>query len=235
MVVLYILLAIILLIVAVLSIRITVTADFDRKFKAELKYLFLKIPLYPRPEKEKKPKKEKKPEEPKKSKEEKPKEEKVKDPNKQNPFVKFIKDQGFDGVLNLVSDIGSILTGMFGSIFKHVIFNKLYLKLTVAKNDAAETAIAYGKTCETVFPVMGYICSHMKVQKYDVEVNPDFLGYMNEAEFHVQVSFRPIFLTNAAIAMVFKLAFKLGSKLLLSKFKKSDEHNNKIQQGGALQ
>lgn len=236
MVVLYILLAIILLIVAVLSIRVTVKADFEQKFEAELRYLFLKIPLYPRPQKEKAPKKEKKPKEPKAEEEEqKPKKEKKKS-DKPNPIITFIKNQGFDGVLNLISDIGSILTGMFGSIFRHVVFNKLYLNMVVAKNDAAATAIEYGKTCERVFPVMGYICSHMKVQKYDVEVTPDFLGYRNEAEFHVQISFRPIFLTNAAIAMVFKLLFKVGSKVLLSLFKKSNEHkNNKIEQGGALQ
>lgn len=234
MVFLYILLAIILVIVGILSIRVTVKADFDQKFEAELRYLFLKIPLYPRPQKEKKPKKEKKKTEPKPEEEPKPQKEKKKS-DKPNPIITFIKNQGFDGVLNLISDIGSILTGMFGSIFRHVVFNKLYLNLIVAKNDAAATAIEYGKTCERVFPVMGYICSHMKVQKYDVEITPDFLGYRNEAEFHVQISFRPIFLTNAAVAMAFKLLFKVGSKVLLSLFKKSNEHkNNNIEQGGAL-
>lgn len=235
MVFLYILLAIILLFVAVLSIRVTVQADFEQKFEAELQYLFFKIPLYPHQKKEKASKKEKKKPKPKAEEEPKPKNEKKKT-DKPNPIVTFIKNQGFDGVLNLISDIGSILTGMFGSIFRHVVFNKLYLNLVIAKNDAASTAIEYGKTCERVFPVMGYICSHMKVQKYDVEITPDFLGYKNEAEFHVRVSFRPIFLTNAAVAMVFKLAFKVGSKVLLSLFKKSNEHkNNKIEQGGALQ
>lgn len=75
MIALYIILGIIAFIVVLLSIKITLVMDYDESFICKVKWLFIKISLYPKPEKNKKPKKEK-------PKEEKPKEEDKKEPEK---------------------------------------------------------------------------------------------------------------------------------------------------------
>ena len=105
--------------------------------------------------------------------------------------------------------------------------------MTVTGNcDAAETAMNYGELCQKVFPAMGYISSSFPVKKYDVEIEPDFLGLKNSAQFAVSVHIRPIFFLNAVIVLVFRLLFKVVLKFL--KGIKNKSNNQNINEGGAL-
>lgn len=229
---LYVILAIILFFVLVLSIKISVIADYSNEFILKIKYLFLTIPVYPR-KGEKKPKKEKKEEPPK---QEEPKAKPVKEKKTgNNPIKNFYNNEGVSGIIALVKEAARIMGGFFGGIFRHVIFEKLFIDLTVAGNDAADTAIKYGKVCAALFPSLGLICSKAKVKEYDVDVSPDFLATKNTAELYAKVSFRPIFLIGAAFALAVKMLFKVVFKLLFSKPKSSDNNinQNKIKQGGA--
>lgn len=230
MIVLYILLAIILLLAVILSIKVSLIADYRENFYLKVKYLFLEIPIYPGSGK-KKPKEEKPAETPK---EEPAKEEKPTEKGK-NPIKNFLDNEGVSGVIGLVNDTARILGGFFGSVFRHVIFEELYLTIVVAGRDAADTAIKYGRVSSNVFPALGFICSHAKVKKYDADISPDFLAEVSTAEFHTKISFRPIFLLGALLVLAVKLLFKVIFKLLFSKPKSSDENinKNKIKQGGA--
>lgn len=230
---LYVLLGIILFFVLLLSIRITINAEYFDEFKLSLSWLFIKINILPSENKDK-PKKEKKP------KDEKPKEEpspetEPEDPKekKDNIFVTFYNNQGFDGVVQLINNAASSLGKMFSSFKKHLVIRELYLFMTVTGNcDAAETAMKYGETCQKVFPAMGFICSNLPVKKYDVEIEPDFLGLKNSAQFAVSIHIRPIFFLNAIIVLVFRLLFKVVLKFL--KGIKNKSKNQNINEGGAL-
>lgn len=234
---LYIILGIIAFFVLLFSIKLQVNAEYIDDFYADAKWLFVRIPLYPRPEK-KKPKKEKKKKEKKKKEpEEKPKPEGEKQENKiLEMFKNFYNNQGFDGVMNLLDETVNATEKLGHSFKKHFVFQKLYLWMSISKNqDAAETALEYGKTCQKVFPLYGYICSSFPVRKYDCVVEPDFLGNSNKARFAVSFSLRPIFFTNAFIAFGVRLLFKVGLKFL-RKSKKPKTENNKnsnTKQGGA--
>ena len=190
MIVLYILLAIIILIAAILSIKVSVIADYSQNFYLKVKYLFLEISVYP--SSGKKAKKEKPAEE---TKEDVPsQEEQGAKKGGKNPIKTFLENEGVSGVIGLINDTARIIGGFFGSIFRHVIFDELFLTIVVGGRDAADTAIKYGRVSASVFPPLGYICSHAKVKKYDADVSPDFLADVSTAEFHVKISFRPIFL-----------------------------------------
>lgn len=230
---LYVLLGIILFFVLLLSIRLTINAEYFDEFKLSLSWLFIKINILPsenkdKPKKEKKPKEEKPKEEP--SPETEPEEPKEK---KDNIFVTFYNNQGFDGVVQLINNAASSLGKMFSSFKKHLVIRELYLFMTVTGNcDAAETAMNYGETCQKVFPAMGFICSNLPVKKYDVEIEPDFLGLKNSAQFAVSIHIRPIFFVNAIIVLVFRLLFKVVLKFLNGIKNKSKNQN--INEGGAL-
>ena len=230
---LYVLIGIILFFVLLLSIRITINAEYFDEFKLSLSWLFIKINILPsknkdKPKKEKKPKDEKPKEEP--SPETEPDEPKEK---KDNIFVTFYNNQGFDGVVQLINNAASSLGKMFSSFKKHLVIRELYLFMTVTGNcDAAETAMNYGETCQKVFPAMGFICSNLPVKKYDVEIEPDFLGLKNSAQFAVSIHIRPIFFLNAIIVLVFRLLFKVVLKFL--KGIKNKSKNQNINEGGAL-
>lgn len=212
-----IILGIIAFFVILLSVRLTVYMTYDEEFKLDIGWLFIKLHLLPKKEKEEKekPEKEKKPKEEKKaaeaSEEQPPKE------KKDNIIVSFYKNQGFSGVLQLLKDTVNAINGMFGGIFKHFIFRELKLYLSVGAGDAAETAQLYGKTCAAVFPAMGLITSTCKVKEYDCAVRPNFIEPEKAAAFRVVLSFRPIFATNAVVVMAFKLLFKVVFKLLKNK------------------
>lgn len=227
MVLLYILLGIIAFIALILSIRITINAEFFDEFKLNIKWLFINIPILPAKPKKEKPKKEK-------IKEETPAEESTENgEKKENIFVTFYKNQGFDGVVELINNAAKDLGKMFSSFKKHIVLRELYLWMTISSGDAAQTALDYGRICQKVFPALSFICTNLTVKKYDVEIEPDFIGLKNKAQFAFSVSIRPIFIINAVIMLALRLVFNV-----VIKFLKGTKNNNKnienINEGGAL-
>lgn len=231
MVVLYILLGIIAFIALVLSVRITINGEFFDEFKLNIKWLFVNIQILPsKPKKDKPPKKEKL----KKVKEEKTTEE-ITDTTekKENIFAKFYKNQGFDGVIELVNNAATDLGKMFSSFKKHIVLRELYLWMTISSGDAAQTALDYGRICQKVFPALSFICTNLTVKKYDVEIEPDFIGVKNKAQFASSVSIRPIFFINAVIVLALRLVFNVVIKFLKGT-KNTNKNNDNINEGGAL-
>ena len=215
---LYVLIGIVAFFVILLSIRITIDAEYFDEFKLSISWLFLKIQILPakkkdKVEKEKKPKKEKPQKEPSPETESEPDEQPAE--KKENIFVTFYNNQGFDGVIELINNAASSLGKMFSSFKKHIVIRELYLFMTVTGGcDAAETAMEYGRTCQKVFPAMGFICTNLPVKKYDVEIEPDFIGVKNSAQFATSIHIRPIFFINAVIVLVIRLVFKVVLKFL---------------------
>ena len=212
---LYIILGIIAFFVILLSIKFTVTVHYENDVAVSVQWLFLKFDILPKKEKENKTKKEKK----KKTKEEKPKEESevIREPKKKkkdNMFVRFYNNRGVSGVVQLLKDAAKAVGGMFRRIGRAFLFEELIISLKVGAGDSAETAIKYGKTCSAAFPAMGLIVSTMRVKKYNIEINPDFIYGKNEARLHTKVSVRPVKLIGAVIVLVSELLFKVVIKLL---------------------
>lgn len=230
---LYVFLGIVAFFVAILSVRITVNGEFFDEFKLNVKWLFIKLQILPAKKKDK-PKKEKAPKEKKQeATEEKPTVE-ASEEKKENIFVKFYNNQGFDGVLQLINNVGEALGKLMHSLKKHIVLREIYLWMSVTGGyDAAETALEYGRICQKVFPTMSFICSNLTVKKYDVEITPDFLGGKNKAEFAFSVSIRPIFIINALLALVFRLLIKVVLKFLIG-IKDKSKNNENINEGGAL-
>lgn len=230
MTVLYILAGVILFFVIALSIRITVNGEFFDEFKLNVKWLFINISILPaKPKKEKPPKKDKSV----KEKTEETAEEAVTNAEKkENIFLKFYNNQGFDGVVQLIRNAANSLGKLMTSLKKHIVIRELYLWMTVSSDDAAQTAIDYGNLCQTVFPSLSFICSNLTVKKYDVEIEPDFIGIKNNAQFAFSISVRPIFILNAVIVLAVRLLIKVVLKFLMGI--KNNKNNENINEGGTL-
>ena len=219
---LLIILGIIAFFIILLSVKVVVTVHYEDEVEVSLGWLFLKFNILPSKEKEEKKKKDKKP------KEEKPKEESeiIKEPKKKkqdNMFVRFYRNRGVEGVVQLLKDAAKAVGGMFRRIGRAFLFEELFVSLTVGKGDSAQTAIKYGETCAAAFPAMGLIVNTMRVKKYSIEINPDFIYGKSNAKLHTKVSVRPLKLINAVIIVAFELLFKVVIKLLKhSKAKKPE-------------
>ena len=211
---LYILIGIIAFFVLLLSVKFVITVHYEDDVAVSVGWLFLKFNILPKKEKEDKPKKEKK----KKKEEEIPKNESeiIKEPKKkkENMFVRFYHNRGVSGVVQLLKDAAKALGGMFKRIGRAFLFEELYISLDVGAGDSAETAIKYGKVCSAAFPAMGLIVSTMRVKKYSININPDFIYGKNVARLHTKISVRPIALISAVIILAFELLFKVVIKLL---------------------
>lgn len=209
--------------VILLSVKFKITVHYEDDVALSVGWLFLNFNILPKKEKtEKKPKKEKK------KKEEKPKEEseiipEPKKKKKDNMFVRFYRNRGVSGVVQLLKDAAKAVGGMFKRIGRAFLFEELYISMNVGAGDSAETAIKYGKVCSAAFPAMGLIVSSMRIKKYNLEIVPDFIYGKTEARFHTKVSVRPIALINAVIVLAFEMLFKVVIKLLKhSKAPKAD-------------
>jgi hypothetical protein len=139
---------------------------------------------------------------------------KVKKKKGDNMFVRFYKNRGVSGVVQLLKDAVKALGGMFGRIFRAFKIEELYIAMSVGGGDSAETAIQYGKICSAAFPAMGLLVNKMKIKKYSIDISPDFIYGKTEAKLHTKISLRPIKLINAVFVLVFELLFKVVFKLL---------------------
>ena len=196
--------------VLVLSVPVHVSLHYGDKIYLTVRYLFIKLTLLPLGEKkEKKPKKEK----PKK---EKPEEEKTEEPQgkKPNPILEMVKANGYDGMMEVLSNLGHVLALYGGKLFKSVVFKDIEIYISVGTGDSAKTAVKYGETCQKVYPLLGFLCSNNIVKKYDASVEPDFLANNSEGEFHFELYLVVRKIINATLGMVFRLVFKVALKFL---------------------
>ena len=202
---------IILFIIGALSVPLHIKFTYSEKVYLTVQYLFIKINILPQGEKKAKQKKEKTKKEEKPKKE--PSEEKPKE-KKPNPLLAMIKANGHDGMIEILCNLGNILKLYGGKLFRSVIFDEIHLDMTIGTGDSARTAIKYGKTCQTVFPLFGFICSNNVVKKYHVNVEPDFLANTSEGEFYMDFHLVIRKIANASIGFAVRLVFNVVLKFL---------------------
>lgn len=192
---LYILLGIVLLFAIILAIPIKVFVRYKNSFFCRLHIGFVRIILYPPQPKKKKAKKEK-------TEQQKPAPQK--EEKKENDFL---KELGLSGVVNLFTKLVELASGVLKDLFAHIIIKSFALSIKVAGNDAADTAVKYGKVCSVVYPLTSALIRSMKYSDYGVDILPDFKeNAVSSVEFFAIFKTRVIHLV--------KIAFKHGFKAL---------------------
>lgn len=196
---LYILLGIALFVALVMFIPITLRASYKEKFWCAVYIGFVKLQLVPA-----KPKKEKK----KKVKKQTPKTEQSKKPTEKKPSL--IKKYGIEWLLNLIKRVAELAVSALQDFFSHILIKKFSLSISVAGDDAADTAIKYGKYCAVVYPAVGTIVRVVKCKGYGVDINPNF---SEKAETEINFDFVARVFVFRLVALVVKHGIK-GLKLL---------------------
>ncbi len=222
---LYALIGIIVVVFILFSINLSFIIDYSDKTVVTLKYLFLKFTLVDtsKPKKEKKKKKKKKDEEAPPEEEASEDEGKKKGKPKGNSLIKQLYlDQGYDGIERMLGALGKSLGSFFGSLYKNLVVDELYITMITAGGDAADTAIKHGKLCSWLFPVLGQFVATCKVKNYDFDISPDFLATKSEAYVYARLHFTPFVILYAVLALVVRLVFKVLIKVVFSK-QKSDK------------
>ena len=248
----WVILSVIALIILALCVKVRIFAEYSEiNTHVNLKWLFIKIPLYPTAPKEKaeKPTVEKPqsvaPEEKLEIDEEVNSEpeitevavqetEEIKNetPKPKNNLLKTLYDaHGIDGLILIVQRVFSYIGSFIGDLMQSLVIDQLYLDVRCTKGDAASTAIYYGEVCSALFPMMGALVSKYKVRKYDINVYPDYLAKHSSASFAISLHLYPIYLIGITLLfgcrMLFKVLLRLIGKCFLpSKNKKAENSDN---------
>lgn len=199
MIFLYILIAILVVLFLITLIPVGIKARYKNKVYCVLKIGFIKIRILPEKPKKKKPKV--KTEE--KSKEKKP--EKPKQKEAVFSFIKLLKQNGVSGIINILKKIASLAAGALKDVFKHIIIRELSIDVVIGGDDAAETALNYGKTCAVVYPAVSTVTQVCICKDFNVLVSPDFTdGSKSNAACKLEADIKIFWLVKAVIVHGFK-------------------------------
>lgn len=182
-------LALLLLSSAVLTVRL------DENFTLYIRYLFIRIRLYPQKEQRAK----------KKDAGGQTKKEKADKPKKPNPFQRLVEEKGFLEAVGQLCEIAKEAMARLSQLLRHVRICPFRLEITAGGEDAAETALIYGGICAAVYPVLGTLCSLSHVRRFETDIHPDFDGGKSYARLLAKCRLRPVFV----ILFIIELAFDI--------------------------
>ncbi len=195
MIFLYILIAVLLVLFLITLMPLGIKAKFKNKVYCDLKIGFIKIRLLPEQPKKKKTEK--------KTIERKKKTENQKE--KEISLKKLFKQNGVSGIINILKKIASLAAGALKDVFKHIIIRELIIDVVVGGDDAAETALSYGKICSVVYPAVSTITRICVCKSFNVLVSPDFKeGSKSYADCILKADIKIFWLVKAAIVHGFK-------------------------------
>ncbi len=204
MIFLYIFLGLLLLIFLLSLIPVGVDARYRTKLYCRVKIGFLKILVIPNKKlKKKKTKKQKE-------------ERKLQQKEKEFSLKKLFSQNGVSGIINILKKMASVAAGALKDVFSHIIIRELVVDITVAGDDAADTAMNYGYACSAVYPAVSILTGVTKCRGFKVMVSPDFTdGAESRAMFRFSGDIKIFWLVKAALQYGFR------ALLLLMKFKKA--------------
>ena len=150
---------VILAVAALLPAKIKVRIGYiEEEFILSFKLLFFIFTVSPENKKKKKKKAKKK---------EKEKKERPAKKEKDNFFRSHTSDFG---VFDYIELIGIVIEKFVAKIY----FDKLEAEIRVAGDDAAQTALNFGRLNAAIYPIAGLINGHKRIKKLHIGITPDF-------------------------------------------------------------
>lgn len=147
---------------------------------------------------------------------EKPKTEKPK--KKKRGFIERLKPHSVGEALALAEDACAALSPSLAFLTRHIHFRHVKLYTAVGTDDAAKTALLYGRICTAAYNLLGQLQCRFDIQTDEFRILADF--YNNSLTFRGSLELR----VSPAAAIV--LALILGIKFLwrtLCRFRREDK------------
>lgn len=119
---------------------------------------------------------------------------------KESFFKKTYAEKGFFGTVKYFSELIGLILKKLWWIVKRLKFSRFVLDLTVATDDAANTALEYGGICCAVYPVLAFIETNAKFKSKSVNISADFDKKEPEFAISLSVTTRLIYFLIAAIS-----------------------------------
>lgn len=189
--------------------RIKVELCYDQEISLTIRYLFLRFPLLPSKQTDKKknskkatassPKKERTPSD------------KTKQPKRNHKTVDLVFDDWIEKASNFMTTLRSILHGV-NFLLRHVVIDHVRIRMHIGGEDPAQAGISYGKTCIFVYTGLAALQNYLNIKVERLELIPE----MMKDVFDVKASLRvciPVYIALwAAIGAFGKLLMQLIKK-----------------------
>ena len=186
-----IIICIVAIIAFLLSIKVTLRVRYDEKLSVRLKILFVKIQLYPSKKKKKRyphSMSKKKAQKIKASLKKKPKKEKKK--KKKEKVEKYEKDD----LISILSIVISFVKNFIKLFAKTIRLKASRLKITVASEEAAQTALTYTAVTQSInvlFPLLDSLKTVKKLPRgKELSVSADFLSEESTLDLDIELYVR---------------------------------------------
>ena len=196
MIALYIIGGIILLLLLLLIIPVSADMRYKDKFTVSVIYGGIKVFDSSKPKKQK-PQKPEKPE----SEQEIPTTEKTQ--KKENFITKIFNEKGKIEGIKFLGSLIKIAVSRIIWIIGKIKFRQFFLDISVASDDAANTAISYGAVCAAVYPIINLLDQNTGLSVKMVNIYTDFDKLSPEIEAAISVKTRLIYAVIALISMLF--------------------------------
>ena len=195
--------AIVLIIALLLACPVTVSGEYEEELSVTVRDLFFRIRVLPQQEKKKKAAGGQK-QEKKKAQAEQTEETK-------NKIREILKKKGVSSLVELLSEAASLAVSVLKRFFSHVHISLFDLFLLVAAEDAAETAVLYGKVCGSVYTAAGAFMQACDCRRFGVSVVPDFQRSKTEARFRFRAWVSLFYILQEGVSALIRAA-KLWQK-----------------------
>ncbi len=84
------------------------------------------------------------------------------------------KQDGVAATLSWLGEVAKLLTSSVGKVLCGIKIRLMRIELRIGGEDAAAAAIRFGQVCAVLYPVLSVIGCHLRIQKREVVVRPDF-------------------------------------------------------------
>lgn len=193
MIVLYILLGILALIFLLLLMPLHLNLDYEEELSVRLRYLFLVFRLYPQKEKKSK----------KIGRLEAKKAEKKQGEHPSLPsFGEMLKEDGPGAVISYLSELTKIAATAARKLLHILVADRLELRMQIVGEDAADTALLFGKICAGVYPALSVLQGIIRTKHRQVEIAPFFAGEKTQVRFRVRLHAMPLRLLAVGIGLI---------------------------------
>lgn len=105
----------------------------------------------------------------------------------------------FSRMLGSVADLLSSLKGGAGMIIRRFRIYRVRLSMVVAGEDAAETAVDYGKCNAAVYSAYALAKNFLNLKNPEIEIRPDFVSGKGSVDFEMRGRLLPIVALGAAV------------------------------------
>lgn len=206
MIAVYIICGIAAAIIALLLQSLALTLDYGDDLCVYVRFLFIKIKIYPHNKKDKHKKKSKN------------SGEKAKTDSIKKKVDKSLDIKGFAYTFcEFKSAIKPILSAL-GKFLRHIRIKPLKINAVLAGKDAADLAIDYGRLCAVFYPALAELCEMMKISRKNIYFGVDYVKSSFELKIYLKLHIR--------LCYVLGLLLKALWQLVKTKLNDMNNQNN---------